>query len=1256
MKSAWFLLPAQDLLAIKCEMLDMRIISKLLLGSVLSMFLVCSSVSSGATPQLLPGHRPEAALAALPTGRLPADRVLRFGIGLPIRHQDKLDAFLGRLYNPASADFHHYLTPGQYADQFSPTEEAYRALIKFAEARGFRVLETHANRIFVGLSGTVEQIENAFQLNLATYQHPLELREFFAPDREPTVDPGLGILHISGLDDFVQSRPAGLSKLDGAVPSGGVPQGGSGTGGLYAGRDFRAAYAPSVSLTGAGQFVGLFELDGYWPTDITTYLSSFGMTNVPTQTVLLDEYSGAAGTNNGEVALDIEMAIAMAPGLTGLLVYEGTTPNDVLSRMAADGFVKQLSASWTFPSDAVTSQIFQQYAAQGQSYFNASGDSGSYANGAPSPVDNQYVISVGGTTLSTRGAGLGWLSEVVWNWRSTGAGTAGGGGGISKRYTLPAWQQGIATTANKASTVWHNMPDVAMVADNILVYADHGRLESVGGTSVAAPLWAAFMALVNQQAAQAGGAPAGFINPAIYAMVKTNTALFHDIVSGNNTNVNTVNYFATAGYDLCTGVGTPTGKALINALAPVPNARVVIPTAYALKSEYSIPANGAVDPGEPVVVGFFLQNVGGVNTTNLVATLLNTNGVIFAGPSQSYGALAGSGVAATRNFSFMADPAVPCGGVIHPTFQLQDGTANLGLLTFTISIGQPVSPLAQNFDGVKVPALPAGWTTTVSGASSNWITTTSARESGTISALVNGAGFSGMSELTSPSVLISSTNALLNFRQYFITEIDSTNGSTVAYDGGVLEISTNGVDYLDILAAGGSFLTNGYTRTVQSNPPGDSPLDGRRVWAGTSRGFISTTVALPASVAGQSVQFKWRLGSDNGNFNGNTLWYLDTVSMQDGISCNFVPANTDLGVTQINATPGPLLPGQSVDYLITITNNGPGVALNTVITDVLPPNVDVTSMTPGFSITNNVLTYLVPLLATGGGINLEVIFTPQRGGLLTNSLSVYCPSLVDTNNVNDVAVDVVEVYQAPEFTTQPASQIVGVGTDVTLLAEVSGTPPFSCQWSVNGTNIPGATNLVLTLTGIQPSQSGGYTITVSNLIGSVTSNPADLLVLTVPLIAVGPVSKTVLPGGSVVFEVFAAGGQPLAYQWNFGTNDISGATNSSLSLLNVQSSQAGGYSVTVFNSFGQVTSLPAQLRVLVSPILTAGAFSLTTTNFTISIESVAGQKYALEYTGSLEVPQWVQLPPPVTGDGNVIFLTDTNAPVLPARYYRAVSF
>ena len=546
--------------------------------------------ASGQTLRVLPSEEPTAVnrLHLRPIGRLPASQCLDLAIGLPLRNQAELDELLRQLYNPTSPNFRKFLTPEQFTERFGPTENDYQAVIAFLQTNGLAVTGTHSDRMLLDVSGSVANIEKAFHLTMRLYQHPTEKRQFYAPDVNPSIPSNIPILGINGLNDYTLPRPLLHERKATSTnrpSSKATPAEGSGPAvngiNTYVGSDFRNAYVPGVTLNGAGQAVGLLEFDGYDASDITTYEQDYGLPNVPLMNVLLDKFSGTAGANSDEVSLDIEMAISMAPGLSKVVVYEAGpngNPYDILDNMATNVLVRQISSSWTWgggPDPSMEDQWFQKFAAQGQSYFQASGDSDAYVGSTSSdyPSDDAYLTSVGGTTLTMNGTGASYASETVWNWGydSLAKAYVGSSGGISTSYAIPGWQAGINSfLTNGGSTTMRNVPDVALTADNVWVIYGGGQTGEYGGTSCAAPLWAGFMALVNQQAAAGGQTNGiGFINPAVYEIANESIykSAFNDITTGSNTWPSSPNaFYAVPGYDLCTGLGTPAGAALINAL------------------------------------------------------------------------------------------------------------------------------------------------------------------------------------------------------------------------------------------------------------------------------------------------------------------------------------------------------------------------------------------------------------------------------------------------------------------------------------------------------------------------------------------------------------------------------------------------------------------------------------------------------------------------------------------------------------------
>ena len=530
------------------------------------------TIPAQAQPQsLMTRHVREVILngQAQSVGRLPATESVRFDIVLALRHQPELENFLQELYDPSSASYRHFVTVPEFTERFGPSQEDYDAVIRFAEANGFTVVGGSRDAMDVQLVASVAAIERAFHVTMGVYQHPTENRTFYAPNREPTVDLPFQLWHISGLDNYSIPRPALVHrdlKVKSDVVKGSCPSN------SYCGSDMRAAYYGGTALTGSGQNIGLLEYAGFDLADVNTYYKNAGQTRTAAVTGVSTDGSSLAclasqGCDDTEQTLDITQALGMAPGVTTVYVFvSDNSDTALLSSMSTHSPLPlNLSSSWTWgPSDPSTDDpFFERFAAQGQSYFQAAGDSGAYTPSSQEvfPADDDHVTVVGGTDLQTSSAGGPWSSETAW--------VDGGGGYFTPdAIPIPSWQQlaGVITKANEGSTTLRNSPDVSAEANfDFYVCADQTTCTAnlYGGTSFAAPMWAGYLALVNQQAAADGNTPPGFINPIIYPLGVGSSydSDFHDITNGNN------GFPAVTGYDLATGWGSPNGTSLINALA-----------------------------------------------------------------------------------------------------------------------------------------------------------------------------------------------------------------------------------------------------------------------------------------------------------------------------------------------------------------------------------------------------------------------------------------------------------------------------------------------------------------------------------------------------------------------------------------------------------------------------------------------------------------------------------------------------------------
>ena len=515
---------------------------------------------------------------AKPIAQLVSNQAMTLDVVLALSDPAGLDAFLKELYDPASLIYRHFLTVPEFTAQFGPSQADYAAVVAFAQANGFAVVGGTRDGMDVQIKGSVSAVQTAFHVTVSTYQDPTG-RTFYAIDREPTVNLPFQLWHISGLDNDSNPHPMFVKKSDYAKAHGMdveavVPDAttGSGPSASFLGSDMRAAYYGGTALTGAGQNLGLFEYLGTDLTDLTTYFKNVGQTNnVPitllstdgTSTSCVDSRSGG-DCDDTEQTLDMTQAIGMAPGLASLVMYIGSTDTAIISAMTTHSpLPTTIGCSWGWtPADASTlDPYFEKMAAQGQNFFAASGDSSTWSSSNEAwPADDAHVVSVGGTDLTTASAGGPWKSETAWS---------DSGGGISPdSIPIPSWQQlsGVINSSNKGSTTLRNGPDVSANANfTFYVCADQTTCTAndYGGTSFATPMWAGYIALVNQQLVANGQPTIGFLNPTIYAQNVTSSydTDFHDITSGTSGS-----YSAVTGYDLVTGWGSP-NAGLISALS-----------------------------------------------------------------------------------------------------------------------------------------------------------------------------------------------------------------------------------------------------------------------------------------------------------------------------------------------------------------------------------------------------------------------------------------------------------------------------------------------------------------------------------------------------------------------------------------------------------------------------------------------------------------------------------------------------------------
>lgn len=513
---------------------------------------------------------------------------LSLSIGLQIRNPAALDQQVQAIYDPTSPQYHHYLTPAQFAQDYAPSADQVQQVVSYLQSQNLTVTSIAPNRLLLDVTSTVMQAQQAFHIQINRYR--LGAHAFFANATPPQVPASIQklISSISGLDNSVRLHPDYARYTTTAL----APTG-------YGPADLAAAYdiAPlhAAGMYGDNQTVALLELDGYQPNDVLQYEHAYQLNGGSTDlthvaNVLVDGVSGAAGPGAVEVELDMEVLAAIAPH-ANQLIYEGPNSlqglNDTYNKIVTDDRAQIVSASWGLCESTLGNAelrtlhtILSQGAAEGITFFAAAGDAGAYdcqdgRLAVDAPASDPNVTSVGGTTLQMSSGS--YVSESAWSDPTTnvpGPMGAGGGGGISSVYKMQRWQSasGVRNSystgrlCHASSGNWcREMPDVAANADPNTGYALYCTVTSafcpptgwlsLGGTSAAAPLWAASTALINQQLQSQGRERPGAMNTVLYTLSNAANVpfpAFHDVTAGNN-----LYYPATANYDLASGLGTP---------------------------------------------------------------------------------------------------------------------------------------------------------------------------------------------------------------------------------------------------------------------------------------------------------------------------------------------------------------------------------------------------------------------------------------------------------------------------------------------------------------------------------------------------------------------------------------------------------------------------------------------------------------------------------------------------------------------------
>jgi VCBS repeat-containing protein len=496
---------------------------------------------------------------------------------------------------------------------------------------------------------------------------------------------------------------------------------------------------------------------------------------------------------------------------------------------------------------------------------------------------------------------------------------------------------------------------------------------------------------------------------------------------------------------------------------------VVVLDSTALVLEGCTPTNNAIDPGETVTMTFAFKNLGTGPTTNLVVTLLETNGVAFPSAPQTYGVLPVGGAIVSQPFTFSA--AGTCGGSITPTLRLQDAGSSLGTTNLNFPLGAYSVVLTQNFDSVTAPALPVGWTTSSSGVEVNWRTTNSLADTPPNAAFSPDVGNIGINELVSPQVTLALAPMQLIFRHRYDLETSVTN--TIGYDGGVLEIKIGTNDFVDITNAGGTFVTGGYTKVIAGQF--SSPIANRGAWSGTINNYTNTVVNLPVAAAGQTIQLRWRCATDDGGPPGGG-WRIDSIGIAGTVCCqNTAPI---LGA----------LPDQTIQELTTL------IVTNTATDSSTPPSgLTYTLLNPpaGCVIdTNGIITW-TPTEAQGPSTNVITTGATDNGSPPLSATNSFTVTILDVNSppVLPVQVDLTINEQTTLLVTNTATDSdipANTLSYVLLSAPAAATIDANgiITWPTTEADGPGVYTIttVVTDNGVPPlSATNSFSVTVNEV-------------------------------------------------------------------------------------------------------------------------------------------------------------------------------
>jgi subtilase family serine protease len=546
--------------------------------------LIGATVVAGGTAA--PGALPDSSVFADPGTFDPvvvgvADPAAQLALGFALRGRDPdgMRQFLVDVNDPASPEYHRYLTPTEFGDRFGLAAADEERVIARLHAAGLTVTSRFPQRTSVQAIGSVAQVAALLGVTIEQLRDPRTGSTYLAASTPAMVPLDLtdAVVAVTGLE-----RRLPVSAIDPAdAPD--PPLRGLKPLDLARAYDFESLW--EAGITGEGQDVAIIQFGVDTDEDLAVFDAEFGITGPLPERIKVGTFPVDAPDDFVvEATLDTQVVRAVAPG-ANILVFGANAEasfGSVVDEVVADGRAKVVTISYGHcyaPGYVSQASVdggalsFAAAAAAGVSLFFASGDWGAFTCHAFDPTDHQIssfwpscannVVSVGGTFLDVHDDGsyrqeTGWQDYLL---------TSGTGGGSSPIDARPAFQDGVRGI--DASNPARQCPDVSAAADpdtGYLIFATdiesgEASWHMVGGTSAAAPFWAGVMALIGQKAAAAGIDELGFLNPQFYEIAASTPSAFHDVRRGGN-----LVDAAGRGWDAATGLGSPDVAILADAL------------------------------------------------------------------------------------------------------------------------------------------------------------------------------------------------------------------------------------------------------------------------------------------------------------------------------------------------------------------------------------------------------------------------------------------------------------------------------------------------------------------------------------------------------------------------------------------------------------------------------------------------------------------------------------------------------------------